>query len=777
MNESSNFISEWVSNKEYFKGDMVYVFLDSKMIYFICSKKHFSYSDLNPKTLLNKDIYKNTNICENYWVEINIKSINNFVNPTIKPTPIIFTDYSIIKPIKNLKRKVDEIDSFEDDIENSKDELNKQDRKIVNKIDKEISIINKKRNIEGYGIENKIKLLDVDIHTKIFILDKFKNGGGKLGSSDYDKNSKWINTVLNFPFGVIKQAGVKTSSDKKKINDYFQNAKKIFDKNIHGLDNVKNQFIEFMAKRITNPSISGDVLAIEGEPGIGKCFAKDTKILMSNGNIKNVQDIVVGDTLMGDDGDIRRVLSLGRGKDKLYKINHLFNDCDTIADSYTVNSHHILTLICVSRNDKCEVGDIFEIKVKDYINLDDSFKNCFRGYTISPVKFHRREEKLPVNPKILGVFLSYPKDNFLTTAFYEEYYHLFLGKTKIPDAYKYSDYNTRMGLMLGFLRGNGSYVFYFDKTREQLKEDFVFVAKSLGISVYEKDDLITLINNEGIFDICVEELGFDNYYGFCIDGNERFLLGNFIVTHNTKIIKTMAEAMNLPFYQINLGGMSDASILNGHSETYVGSKPGKLVEIMCNAKCLNPIIYLDECDKISDKTGDILSILTHILDKEQNDKFQDNYLSGINIDLSKVLFVISLNDTTKLNKIVLDRMNIVKVPSPDIKTKVQIASQKLIPEIIKKYNISQLKRLEMSEELIEYIISKKTCEEAGVRKLSLSIESLISKINYLILTNEADKVLKYENGSYIITKNFIDSVLSEIIDSDSFPISISGMYI
>jgi len=208
----------------------------------------------------------------------------------------------------------------------------------------------------------------------------------------------------------------------------------------------------------------------------------------------------------------------------------------------------------------------------------------------------------------------------------------------------------------------------------------------------------------------------------------------------SKILRSLAEALELPFYQINCGGLNDVVALTGHSETYVGSKPGKIVEILQNSSCMNPIIYLDEIDKISEtKANEINGVLTHMLDEEQNNSFQDNYLSGVPIDLSKVLFVISFNDLSKVNEIVSDRLKIIYIEKPTLEEKVNICCEKMLPEIIQTINFDKNTYIQMDKEVIEYIALHKCEKESGVRQLRKAIEKIMNKLNYdLLVGNVVD---------------------------------------
>lgn len=242
----------------------------------------------------------------------------------------------------------------------------------------------------------------------------------------------------------------------------------------------------------------------------------------------------------------------------------------------------------------------------------------------------------------------------------------------------------------------------------------------------------------------------------------------------TKLIKKgLAEALNFPFFQINFGGLNDVSVLTGHHETYVGSKPGKLVEILTKAKCMNPIIYLDEIDKISgSKAKDIFGILTHLLDPEQNHDFCDNYLSEISLDLSKVLFVLSFNDISEVDHIARDRMKVIFLDPPSIHDKIHICQNIMIGEIcddlhFEKYSLTKSNQgvderngisVVFSDEVLDYIIRNKVEQEDGVRQLRKSLESVLNKINLDHLL-QSHRFIKENENLVKITKVMVDTIL------------------
>lgn len=237
----------------------------------------------------------------------------------------------------------------------------------------------------------------------------------------------------------------------------------------------------------------------------------------------------------------------------------------------------------------------------------------------------------------------------------------------------------------------------------------------------------------------------------------------------TKLIKVgISSALNRPFEVINFGGLKDASLLDGHDFTYIGAKPGRLVQILINAQKMDPVIYLDEVDKIPERHFDEISgILTHLLDEEQNSEFMDHYFQGIPLDLSRALFVVSFNDLSKVNGIVSDRMKIIKVPSPNLEDKVAIATQHMIPEILHSLRL-RLEDVVFQTDVLKYIIQEKTEKEEGVRKFKKNLESVIEKLNTLDLISESKKTSKSLNLSYqtgiLKSVNLPITVTTEMVD-------------
>ena len=199
------------------------------------------------------------------------------------------------------------------------------------------------------------------------------------------------------------------------------------------------------------------------------------------------------------------------------------------------------------------------------------------------------------------------------------------------------------------------------------------------------------------------------------------------------------EGNSRPFAIIQLGGDCNSSTILGHNYTYVGSTWGCIVQILMDKKCMNPIILFDEVDKISrtEHGKEIVGVLTHLLDPTQNDSFQDKYFSGIDLDLSKVLFVLSYNDASAIDKILLDRVHRIKFDSLTLEDKIVIANKYILPEIYGKMGLEDA--VVFSDEVLKFIIEEYTLEP-GVRKLKQLLFEIISEINLDLLKNPTNEL-------------------------------------
>jgi hypothetical protein len=223
--------------------------------------------------------------------------------------------------------------------------------------------------------------------------------------------------------------------------------------------------------------------------------------------------------------------------------------------------------------------------------------------------------------------------------------------------------------------------------------------------------------------------------------------GNVLSIHGppgigkTSLIKDgVAKALERPFHFITLGGATDASFLDGHSYTYEGSTWGKIVDVLIQSKCMNPVIYFDELDKVSQtpKGDEIMNILIHLTDQSQNDRFQDKYFVGIDIDLSHCLFIFSHNNHELVNPILRDRMYNIGVKGFSMKEKLHIAENYLLPQALKESGLHE--KVSVNKEILQYIIENFTGGEQGVRELKRCIQTIASKLNLLRFYNNPKQV-------------------------------------
>ena len=203
-----------------------------------------------------------------------------------------------------------------------------------------------------------------------------------------------------------------------------------------------------------------------------------------------------------------------------------------------------------------------------------------------------------------------------------------------------------------------------------------------------------------------------------------------------------SKGQSRPFAFIAIGGSSNSSILDGHNYTYMGSTWGKLVDILMEKKCMNPIIFIDEIDKVSktEQGKEIIGILTHLVDSTQNDTFQDKYFSGIDLDLSKVLFIFSYNDVEKIDKILLDRIHRIKFDNLTIHDKIVIAKKFLLPELTKQIGLEN--SINIQEDAIKFLVNNFT-SESGVRKLKELLFEIVSQINLDLLKNKDQNIIDF----------------------------------
>lgn len=708
------------------------------------------------------------------------------------------------------------------------------------------------------------------------------------GAGEYYKIKNWVDTFMQIPFGRISNLPLTISDGIEKCHEFMEDAKSKLDGAVYGLNDAKMQIMQMLGQWISNPSAMGTAIAINGPMGTGKCHTFDTPILMHDGSIKMVQDIVVGDKVMGDDSKSRNVLSLGRGEDELYDIVH------SNGEKYGVNSEHIMCLkqsgMNIIKNVKTKSGetkykvcyfdkndykqhskrfsdqteaerylhdmklehDYIEIPLKTLLKLPKYIRVNLKGYKRG-VEFSSKN--VPFDPYIIGAWLGdgtsskseitnqdatilhylktelkkynlnlVHRDKYTYGISYDMHEHdtrnnknkflqvlkdfSLINNKHIPDVYKINDRQTRLELLAGIIDTDGSYCdeskgYDIIQKNKVLADDILFVARSLGFSAnmtqcekscmykgekktgtYHRihlsgDNLSSIpvkcprkmaktervINKDSmVMGITIEPRGWGKYYGFELDKNHKYLLGDFTITHNTSLVKEgISKILNREFAFIPLGGATDSSYLEGHSYTYEGSTWGKIVDILIRSKSMNPVIYFDELDKISEtpKGEEIIGILTHLTDTSQNTQFHDKYFAEIDFDLSKCLFIFSYNDPLKVNPILMDRMYKIKTSSYLVKEKIVIANQYLIPKIRYEVNFKE-GDIVIPDATLNYIIENYTDKESGVRNLKRCIEIIYKKLNLYRLVKPGTTLFEKENTLVV---EFPFHVTTEVVNN------------
>ena len=244
----------------------------------------------------------------------------------------------------------------------------------------------------------------------------------------------------------------------------------------------------------------------------------------------------------------------------------------------------------------------------------------------------------------------------------------------------------------------------------------------------------------------------------------------------TSLIKNgIAKALDWPFQFISLGGDSDSSTYTGHQFVYEGSHCGRIANCLAQAKSMSMVMMFDELDKISatSKGEEIQNLLVHITDPVQNMEFEDKYLSGIPLDLSRTMFVFSGNDITKIDRILMDRMVVVNLSGYQSKEKIAIAEKFLLPAALKEVNLCE--KVAISREILQHVLDTYAKEETGVRELKRCIEQIAQRVNMLRMFNVKELPFHIPGFAlpFVLKKEHVDLFLKKKDMGDKVPF---GMY-
>jgi hypothetical protein len=635
----------------------------------------------------------------------------------------------------------DEPNYFFPDEEEYYNSLSRKKQRFIDNVEKKIADFNYVKTPMRF----KILESDMDISLKALAINKIeKMCMMDTSSGEYAKLNNWIEHLCKLPINNYKTLPITSKNSFKEISEFLTKTESNLNAKVFGHADAKQQIVKLLAKWISNPKSKGLVIGIEGAMGVGKCHGKDTLVIMYDGTLKKVQDIEQGDLLMGDDMTPRHVLSITSGIDDLYQVvpeneGH---------EPYIVNSAHILCLL-----DQDQI--VTEISVRDYLNSNNA--QDFKGYRATTLEFQK--VSITVDPYFLGANL--------------------INLQVIPDNYKINTLDIRYQVLSGIIDNYCEKIenhWVYIKLPDHLIVDVLFISRSLGfLACYCPENTIKIT---GCF--CALNLrkinissaptdvtystpiklvyqGVGEYYGFMINDNQRYLLHDMTVTHNTTLCNGICESLDLPFGFVQLGGISDGSYLVGHSYTYEGSRWGKIAEILMKVGCMNPVLYFDELDKISNTRHgeEIVNLLIHLTDSSQNDKFHDKYFSDIEFDLSKCLMIFSYNNAELINPILRDRMITIKTSGYTHKDKLQIALEYMLPEIYKEYAFA-MDEIQIDKETITHVINI-TQKEQGVRNLKRNLEEIVSQINLKRLFNKSTLT----ETPFKITKEIVDTFIKQ----------------
>jgi ATP-dependent Lon protease len=253
----------------------------------------------------------------------------------------------------------------------------------------------------------------------------------------------------------------------------------------------------------------------------------------------------------------------------------------------------------------------------------------------------------------------------------------------------------------------------------------------------------------------------------------------------THFIESISEALGRPLIRISLGGNTDVQSLKGHNFTYIGSKQGKIIDGLIESKVMNPIIFFDEIDKISQSHhgSDITGFLIHLIDLTTNSKFNgDEYFSGIELDLSRALFIFTYNDPELVDSILADRLYKIKINNYTKQEKIHITTKHLINTILKEFNLTN-NDIQLSQEIIEEIVN--LSNDSGMRSIKNNIHLIISRLNTLLLSDPNNSIItlqyqnlyKYYNKLPIIVQKKHINILLDSSDIDKQNLEHLNLYI
>ena len=581
-------------------------------------------------------------------------------------------------------------------------------------------------------------------------LDDFEDNAK---GDEKSKIKRWLNLALTLPFDRLatpaisfEKARVKSSSDTFNVSETIDRTRDFLDRKLYGMKNVKERLLLFLNKKLREGNSRGCNIALVGKPGVGKCLHPDTGVIMWDLTIKPAREIVAGDLLLGDDSTPRRVLSTITGQEEMFCVQQEFGE------TYCVNRSHILTL----RN---RSGEVVDIPITDVIGKEDDYSPV--GCAYEPGQVASIDEPLE-----LGMMFSSPITKCRRP------------RNVMTAGYRLWSLSDRIAFVKGLFEGSEIAMFNGTSSSIFIPSDspvrsLIDLVRSCGYRC-RYDERTGLLHMYGVEEtahretIRIESVGTGGYCGFTIDGNERFVLADWTVTHNTAISKALSECLHMPFTQMSFGGVTNPEFLMGHDYTYIGSRPGEITRCLIRMNAKNGIMFFDEFDKATDKK-DIMSTLLHITDFSQNYEFRDNYFPELTQDLSKIWFIYSMNEVPN-DPAMRDRLEIINVEEYTREERTLILNDYLFPKYSKEIAVAD--KIVTTEDGMKAIveISSGHSDRKGVRELERCINLVIEKIYFFLCNKTASyeydwftSIRKSVNakGLVVIDDKLVNSILRE----------------
>jgi ATP-dependent Lon protease len=553
--------------------------------------------------------------------------------------------------------------------------------------------------------------------------------------NDFNPGSEKEQRILNLKFNPKQIQEIIKESIKGLMKKYTNEDKEFIKDNI---DNVGDPYEKFheLVESIYNGEFFERIPLEDRKKRIRQEFTKDQILEMSkeleviNENYKNSSPSII---------DILKMKTPIKQKQKLLeKVHHLVN-ADTLSNEYNANVKFLTSNIS-SANDT----ELLELEQK-------ILENAVNNGVSDSYKYKILKSKMSFENKVI----AYKKLEIMDT--YED-----------NDTSEYAKYKTWMDTLLSVPFGTCKDIPVDIRSSEEELRSYVKTVRStldekLSFLEKPKDQIINIITQMiRNPDTNINAIGLHGPKG----------------VGKSSIVASIAEALGRPYAMISLGGESDASTLTGHGFTYVGSSAGRLIDILKTTNTMNPIVLVDELDKVSQTHHgkEIIGTLIHLTDSTTNNKYNyDKYFSGIEFDLSKVLFIFTYNDPSKVDKILADRLYKIKVDNYTQKEKLEITNKHIIKNELEKFRFNENESLQFSEDAIKYLVETSNKDE-GMRDIKTKFKIIMARINTLLLTNPEDNVINlkykklypfYRSLPVIIPKDHIDILLGESIENDS----------